>query len=179
MPVAEWVSDAADVDLRAAEFFPPWAKQPVQVADGLAYMEQQYRFARQLEQLCKPRVWLKSGGYVVMHRTEAMTIFDVNSGKYTGGQTLEQTVFTTNREAVPLICQLIRVHEIGGIIIIDFIDMKVAEHRALILEWMEEQIVRDSAKWRLVGWTGLGLLELTRRKKRGSSPETLLSRLQT
>jgi ribonuclease G len=178
LSVSEWVCDEIDVGRHEDEFYPQWARTPVQVADGFDYLEQQHRFCRQLEQLCKPRVWLKSGGYVVMHRTEAMTIFDVNSGKYTGGHTLEQTVFTTNQEAVPVISQLIRVHEIGGIIIIDFIDMKVDEHRADILARMQAQIARDSAKWRLVGWTGLGLMELTRRKKRSGSPETLLQRLK-
>jgi ribonuclease G len=127
---------------------------------------QRYGVGEQLEKAFRPKVWLDNGSYLVVDQTEALTVIDVNTGKYTGSIDLEETVFATNREAAEEIARLLRLRDIGGIIIIDFIDMELEEHRAAVLRTLEEAIRRDRTKCIVVGWTRLGLLEMTRKKVR-------------
>ncbi|MEW9105314.1 ribonuclease E/G, partial [Paenibacillus sp.] len=110
--------------------------------------------------------WLQSGGYLVWDQTEALTVIDVNTGKYTGTSDLEETVFLTNLEAAEEIARLIRLRDIGGIIIVDFIDMETEEHRVRVVERLETMMRKDRTKCLVVGWTKLGLMELTRKKVR-------------
>lgn len=120
----------------------------------------------QLERDFARKVWLKGGGYIIIDHTEALTVIDVNTGKYTGGSNLEETVTQTNMEAASEIARLMRVRDIGGIIIVDFIDMERDEHRKEVASVLEQELKQDRTKSYIVGWTKLGLLEITRKKVR-------------
>ncbi|MBQ3079029.1 MAG: Rne/Rng family ribonuclease [Clostridia bacterium] len=120
----------------------------------------------QIEKALSRRVWLKSGGYLIFDKTEAMTVIDVNSGKYTGNKTLSDTIFRINMEAAEEIALQLRLRDIGGIIIIDFIDMDTADKKAKLLDFMREKLKNDPTHTKLGGITSLGLVELTRKKKR-------------
>lgn len=112
------------------------------------------------------KIRLKSGGYLIIDTTEALTVIDVNTGKYTGKDNLEDTVFKTNMEAAEEIAHLLRLRDIGGIIIVDFIDMNDKEHQTLISDTLQSIVKNDRTKTIIVGWTQLGLLEITRKKIR-------------
>lgn len=120
----------------------------------------------QLHRDFQRKVWLQSGGYIVWDQTEAFTVIDVNTGKFTGGVTLEDTVTQTNLQAASEIARLLRLRDTGGIIIIDFIDMDKETNRRSVVEALEIILQRDRTKTHIVGWTRLGLLELTRKKVR-------------
>lgn len=125
-----------------------------------------YGIADTLDKAFRPKVWLSNGGYLIIDQTEALTVIDVNTGKFTGSVDLEQTVFETNLLAAEEIARLIRLRDIGGIIIIDFIDMAKEEHQAAVLERVERVTRMDRTKTIVMGWTQLGLLEVTRKKVR-------------
>ncbi|XID93614.1 Rne/Rng family ribonuclease [Paenibacillaceae bacterium WGS1546] len=129
-------------------------------------MFEKYGIKDQLDKAFQPRIWLPSGGYLIWEQTEALTVIDVNTGKYTGSVDLEETVFQTNKEAASEAARLLRLRDVGGIIIIDFIDMETEEHRAEIANLLEQRIKRDRTKCQVVGWTRLGLMEITRKKAR-------------
>ncbi len=114
------------------------------------------------------KVWLRSGGYLVIDETEALVVIDVNTGKYVGKKDLEETIFKTNMEAVKEIAHQIRVRDCGGIIIVDFIDMTVEEHREKILDSLSMEVKSDSVRVSVISMTGLGLVELTRKRLRPS-----------
>jgi len=110
------------------------------------------------------KVWLKCGGYLIIDRTEALTVIDVNTGKYTGKDNLENTVLKTNIDAAGEIARQLRLRDIGGIIIIDFIDMHDSEHQQMVLSTLKCALKKDRARTTVVGMTGLGLIEMTRKK---------------
>ena len=112
------------------------------------------------------KVWLKSGGYLVIDRTEALTSIDVNTGRYVGTTNLADTVLHTNLEAATEIARQLRLRDIGGIIILDFIDMESKEDERRVLERLEAEIKRDKTKTHVLGFTSLGLVEMTRKKVR-------------
>lgn len=114
------------------------------------------------------KVWLRSGGYLVIDETEALVVIDVNTGKYVGKKDLEETIFKTNMEAVKEIAHQIRVRDCGGIIVVDFIDMVVEEHREKILQALTEEVKSDSVRVSVISMTGLGLVEITRKRLRPS-----------
>lgn len=120
----------------------------------------------QLDRAFQSRIWLQSGGYLVWDQTEALSVIDVNTGKFTGSIDLEETVFHTNMEAAEEIARLLRLRDVGGIIIIDFIDMDSEEHRHQVEQRLETTIKQDRTKCQVVGWTRLGLMEITRKKAR-------------
>nr|WP_298410108.1 ribonuclease G [uncultured Halomonas sp.] len=119
------------------------------------------------------KVQLKSGGYLVIDPTEAMTTIDVNTGGYVGHRNLEETIFKTNLEAATAIARQLRLRNLGGIIIIDFIDMEDLEHRRQVLRVLEKSLERDHAKNKLTGVTELGLVQLTRKRTRESLEQVL------
>ncbi|WP_371371519.1 Rne/Rng family ribonuclease [Sporomusa aerivorans] len=120
----------------------------------------------QLEELRNRRVELACGGYLVIDHTEALTVIDVNTGKFVGNTNLSETVFQTNLEAAAQIARQLRLRDIGGIIIIDFIDMDKPEQRAAVLAVLETELKRDRTKFNVFGITSLGLVEMTRKKAR-------------
>ncbi len=126
-----------------------------------------YDIDEQIEQTKKRKIWLKCGGFITIDKTEALTAIDVNSGKYTGSKDLEQTVFKVNKEATLEIANQLRLRDIGGIIIIDYIDMEEEEHRKQIIEMLEECFKKDRSKTQVVGFSKLNLLEMTRKHMKG------------
>lgn len=122
-----------------------------------------YNIKNQLEELENRKIWLKCGGFITIDKTEALTAIDVNSGKYTGKKDLEQTIFTVNKEATIEIAKQLRLRDIGGIIIIDYIDMQNKENEEKILELLKENLKKDRSKTQIVGFSKLNLLEMTRK----------------
>ena len=116
--------------------------------------------ARTLER----KVWLKSGGYLIIDQTEALTAIDVNSGKFVGSKTLEDTTLLINLEAVQEIGTQLRLRNIGGIIVLDFIDMEISAHRDRVFKAMGEQLRQDRARTNLLKISDLGLIEMTRKR---------------
>lgn len=114
------------------------------------------------------KVQLKSGGYLIIDQTEAMTTIDVNTGAFVGHRNLEETIFKTNLEASQAIVRQLRLRNLGGIIIIDFIDMTDAEHRRQVIRALEKNLERDSAKSQISEVSSLGLVEMTRKRTRES-----------
>ena len=123
-----------------------------------------FNILSQVEKALHRKVWLKSGGYLIFDLCEAMTVIDVNTGKFTGKRLLEDTIFTLNKEACREIARQVRLRCLGGIILIDFIDMQEAFHRQNVLETLKTELNRDRAKTVVHGYTSLGLVECTRKK---------------
>lgn len=167
--VREIVIDSERVAQEASAYLgrisPEWSDRVRYVPPAERVFER-YGVKEQLDRLFRPKVWLDSGAYLVIERTEALTVIDVNTGKYTGSVDLEETVFAANLEAAEMIARLMRLRDMGGIIIVDFIDMDEESHREQILRRMEELVRQDRTKSVAVGWTKLGLLEMTRKKVR-------------
>ncbi|MCI0516655.1 MAG: Rne/Rng family ribonuclease, partial [Woeseiaceae bacterium] len=111
---------------------------------------------------------LKSGGYLIFDQTEAMTTIDVNTGGYVGYRNLEDTIYRTNLEAAVTIARQLRLRNLGGIIIIDFIDMEQVEHRERVMEVFQQSMARDHAKHQIMPVSALGLVEMTRKRTRES-----------
>lgn len=119
---------------------------------------------RELEKALRRKVWLRSGGYIVIDRTEALTVIDVNTGKYVGKTDLATTIFRTNLEAVGEIVRQITLRDIGGIILVDFIDMENESHRQRVMQAVNEAVRKDRSKIHIIDLTGLGLVEITRKR---------------
>lgn len=122
-----------------------------------------YDINKQIEKVQNRKIWLKCGGFITIDKTEALTAIDVNTGKYTGNKSLEQTVFKVNREATIEIAKQLRLRDIGGIIIIDYIDMKSQEDREAIEKLLKEELKKDRTKTQVEGFTKLDLMEMTRK----------------
>ena len=116
---------------------------------------------------------LKSGGYVIFDQTEAMTTIDVNTGGYVGHRNLEETIYRTNLEAAVTIARQLRLRNLGGIIIIDFIDMEEADHRERVLQALDQAMSRDHARYQITPVSPLGLVEMTRKRTRESLQHVL------
>lgn len=134
-----------------------------------------FGITHQVEQALKSRVWLKSGGYIVINQTEALVAIDVNTGKYTGTKGLEDTVLKTNLEAVSEIARQIRLRNLGGIIIIDFIDMEESSSKEKVFQKLEKELKKDRARTKLLEISDFCLVELTRKTSR-KSLDRMLSR---
>ncbi|MCP8900196.1 ribonuclease G [Gilvimarinus xylanilyticus] len=119
------------------------------------------------------RVPLKSSGYLIVEQTEAMTTVDVNTGAFVGRRNLEETIFKTNMEAAGAIARQLRVRNIGGIIVLDFIDMQDPEHQRQVLRTLEKALEKDHAKTKITGVSELGLVEMTRKRTRESLGQML------
>lgn len=114
------------------------------------------------------QVWLKSGGFIIIEQTEACVVIDVNTGKFTGKRNLQKTILKTNCEAAEEIARQLRLRNLSGMIIVDFIDMKSGEDRQILVKTLEEAVSGDSMQTIVVGMTELGLMQMTRKKKRQS-----------
>ena len=132
-----------------------------------------YNVELEIEKALSRRVELKSGGTLVIDQTEAMTTIDVNTGGFVGSRSFDDTVFKTNLEAAQSIARQLRLRNLGGIIIVDFIDMESAEHRAAVLEEFKRALARDRTRITVNGFTALGLVEMTRKRTRESLAHVL------
>ncbi len=142
--------------------------------DPLLSLSALYGLDKAVEEALGKRVWLKSGGYLVIEPTEAMVVIDVNTGKYSGKKTLQETIFKINLEAAQEIARQIRLRNLSGIIIVDFIDMEPGENRELLLKALSEAAAADPVKTTVVGMTKLNLVEMTRKKVRRPLHEQVL-----
>ena len=132
-----------------------------------------YGVEEELQKALENKVILKSGGYIIIEQTEAMCTIDVNTGGFVGSRNLEETIFKTNLEAATTISRQIRLRNLGGIIIIDFIDMSDPEHQRQVLRTLEKALEKDRAKTAINGVSGLGLVEMTRKRTRESLGQSL------
>jgi ribonuclease G len=132
-----------------------------------------YNVEQEIEKALARRVDLKSGGTLVIDQTEAMTTIDVNTGGFVGQRNFDDTVFKTNLEAAQAIARQLRLRNLGGIIVVDFIDMDNAEHRAAVLEELKRALARDRTRMTVSGFTALGLVEMTRKRTRESLAHVL------
>ena len=128
-----------------------------------------YKIKDELEKLNNNKIWLKCGSYIVIDKTEALTSIDVNSGKYTGKENLENTILRVNEEATVEIAKQIRLRDMSGIIIIDYIDMELEKNKHRIMKLLEQEVKKDRAKVQIEGFTRLNLLEMTRKQLYGKS----------
>lgn len=133
-----------------------------------------YRIQNQIERSLNKKVWLKSGGYLIIEKTEALTVIDVNTGKFTGSGNREDTVYKTNLEACKEIARQLRLRDIGGIIIIDFIDMIKKKNKENLLKTLNSHMEKDKRKSEVLGMTRLGLVEVARRREKNSISEYYL-----
>jgi ribonuclease G len=127
----------------------------------------------EIEKALARRVNLKSGGYLIIDQTEAMTTIDVNTGGFVGGRSFDDTIFKTNLEAAQVIARQLRLRNLGGIIIIDFIDMENLDHRASVLAEFDKALDKDRTRLTVNGFTQLGLVEMTRKRTRESLAHVL------
>ena len=127
-----------------------------------------YGVEEEIQKALARRVELKSGGYLIIDQTEAMTTVDVNTGGFVGARNFDDTIFKTNLEATQAIARQLRLRNLGGIIIIDFIDMDSTEHRDMVLDEFRKALSRDHTKMSVNGFTALGLVEMTRKRTRES-----------
>jgi ribonuclease G len=127
---------------------------------------EKYSLEKDIKRSLRRKVWLKNGGYLIFDVTEAMTVIDVNSGKYTGIDDFEETVFKLNMEAAVEIPRQLRLRSIGGIVLIDFVDMRDKQNQEMVISTFKKELEKDKAHTRIVGMTGLGFLEMTRKKSR-------------
>ena len=127
---------------------------------------EKFELDKELEEIKQRKIWLKCGGFIAIDKTEALTAIDVNSGKFVGNKnkTKEETLYKVNEEATIEIARQMRLRNIGGIIVIDYIDMEDANHRKKIIQMLEKEIKKDRAKVQIIDFTKLDLLEITRKK---------------
>ncbi|MBQ8507027.1 MAG: Rne/Rng family ribonuclease [Clostridia bacterium] len=149
----------------AALFTPEYAER-VELVKTETPLFDLLRVDAQLERAFDRHVYLKSGGTIVIDETEAMTVVDVNTGKFTGKKSLEETIFQINCEAADEIARQLRLRDIGGIVIIDFIDMETVENRDALIEHLRQALSNDRNRTNVLGMTALGLVEMTRKKVR-------------
>ncbi|WP_066365543.1 Rne/Rng family ribonuclease [Neobacillus fumarioli] len=132
-----------------------------------------YKMETEIDKALKRIVWLENGSYLVFDETEALTIIDVNTGKFSGKADYEDTVFKTNQLAVKEIFRQLRLRDIGGIVLIDFIDIHRERDRQLLLQTIEAEVVKDEKRTNIVGFTPLGILQLTRKRTKAALSQTL------
>lgn len=138
-----------------------------------AALFERFEIDSEIEDALKTKAWLKSGGHIVIHPTEALVAIDVNTGRYVGQHNLEDTVLTTNLEAVQEIVRQIRLRNLGGIIVIDLIDMAEQEHRDQVYAALELEMSKDRAKHKVLNISEFGLVEITRKRSRPSLERVL------
>lgn len=134
-----------------------------------------FNVEKQIEEALSPKIWLKSGGYIVIDETEALVTIDVNTGKFVGDANLEETIYKTNKDAIHEIVRQIRLRDLGGIIIIDFIDMCSEENKQKLLEALEIELKKDRMRSKVFQLTQLGLVEMTRKRIKQSLGKILTS----
>jgi ribonuclease G len=169
--VVQVIIDGDEVHREALDFVgrvdPPQARKIRRYAGERPVFEER-GVQQQLERALRPRVWLKSGGSIVIHPTEALVAIDVNTGKYVGTRRLEETVLRTNLEAAVEIVRQIRLRDLGGIIVIDFIDMEEQASKDTLLNVLKAEMRKDRSKSRMLQLSEFGLVEITRQRTKRS-----------
>jgi len=134
----------------------------------------EFGISSELEKALRPKVWLKSGGYIVINQTEALVAIDINTGKYVGkSNRLEDTIVKTNTDAIKEIVRQIRLRDLGGIIVVDFIDMDERKNKAKVMQALEEAMRVDRAPYKILQFNDFGLVAITRKRVKQSLERTL------
>jgi ribonuclease G len=152
--------------LKFLDEFMPSLKDSVEFYEGLEPIFDSFNLEADISRALKKKVWLKSGGYIVIEHTEALVAIDVNTGRYVGKYNLEETILKTNLEAVKEIAYQIRLRDIGGIIIIDFIDMEKKSNQEKVFNVLKEALKKDRSKTHVLPISELGLIQMTRKRIR-------------
>jgi ribonuclease G len=169
--------DAEEVYLQAVESVgrtQPALASRIRRHEGSGPIFEEHGVQRQIERALRPRVWLKSGGSIVINQTEALIAIDVNTGKYVGARRLGETILKINLEAAQEIVRQVRLRDLGGIIVIDFIDMEEEASRAEVVAILERELRKDRARSRLLHINEFGLVEITRQRTRRGLEGVLL-----
>lgn len=156
----------------AQEFMPEF-EEKIELYSGSVPIFDLYDVENEIQRALGRKVELKSGGYLIIDQTEAMTTVDINTGAFVGHRNLEETIFNTNLEATQAIARQLRLRNLGGIIIIDFIDMLSEDHRQRVLSSLTSALAHDRVKTNVSGFSGLGLVEMTRKRTRESLEHVL------
>ena len=175
---AIWIDneDTYESVLRFVERFQPALVGKVKLYTREAPIFDAFSVTAELEKALRPKVWLKSGGYIVINQTEALVAIDVNTGKYVGkSNRLEDTIVKTNTEAIKEIVRQIRLRDLGGIIVIDFIDMDERKNRQKVMQVLEEAMRVDRAPYKILQFNDFGLVAITRKRVKQSLERTLCS----
>ena len=154
--------------LNFIETFMPSLTQAVELYEGEESIFDAYGIEMEVQRALSKKIWLKSGGYIVIEMTEALTAVDVNTGRYVGKRNLEETILKTNLEAVKEIAYQLRLRNIGGIIIIDFIDMEKESNRDKVFNALKDAMKKDKSKTNILRMSELGLIEMTRKRTKES-----------
>ena len=154
--------------LNFTETFMPSLQNAVELYDGDEPIFDAYGIEMEIQRALSKKIWLKSGGYIVIETTEALTAIDVNTGRYVGKRNLEETILKTNLEAVKEIAFQLRLRNIGGIIIIDFIDMEKEANREKVWNALRDAMHKDKSKSNILHMSELGLIEMTRKRTKES-----------
>ncbi|MEE9417960.1 MAG: Rne/Rng family ribonuclease [Desulfatiglandaceae bacterium] len=155
------------------ETFAPRLKHSVELYEGPDPIFDAFAIEIEISRALGNKIWLKSGGYIVIELTEALTTVDVNTGSYVGKRNLEETILKTNLEAVKEIGYQLRFRNLGGLIVIDFIDMEKSSNRTRVFTALREALSKDKAKANILPMSDLGLIEMTRKRTRASLSELL------
>jgi ribonuclease G len=155
--------------------FMPRLKAKIKLYDQPEPIMDHFGIEDKIRKALNPKVWLKSGGYIAIERTEALTTIDVNTGRYVGKRNQEDTILKTNLEAAREVVRQLQLRNIGGIIIIDFIDMGKAANRKKVYDALKEEIKKDKARTNILQISELGLVEMTRQRSRESLESLLMS----
>jgi ribonuclease G len=147
----------------------------VHLYEGVTPLFEQHGIETKIARALDRRVWLKSGGYLIFDQTESLTTVDVNTGRYVGKKDQEETVLRTNLEAAKQVVQQLRLRNIGGIIVIDFIDMEKAANRKKVFDALQEAVRKDKARSNVLRISELGLVQMTRKRTRESLEQILTS----
>ena len=157
----------------------PDMAEKVQVYDGEDRLFDAYEVTTQVRRALEKKVWLRSGGYLIIEKTEAMWVIDVNTGKFVGEDNLEETVLRNNLEAAEEIARQLRLRDMGGIIVIDFVDMLVPANRDEVLKRFKRELARDKTKSRVMDISRLGLVQMTRKNVSQGVFENFTTRCET
>lgn len=162
------IDDPAEYEkiLRFVETFSSGLRSAVELYTGQEPIFDAYGIEMEIARALSKKVWLRSGGYIVIEATEALTAIDVNTGRYVGHHNLEETIVKTNLEAVKEIAYQLRLRNIGGLIVIDFIDMEREVNREKVFAALKESLRRDKSKTKVLKMSELGLIEMTRKRTR-------------
>jgi ribonuclease G len=152
--------------LKFLDTFMPRLKDSVELYDGAEPIFDAYNLETEIARALKKKVWLKSGGHIVIENTEAFVVIDVNTGRYVGKRNLEETVLKINLEAVKEIAYQVRLRNIGGLIIIDFIDMEKEINREKVFNALREALKKDRTKTNVLPMTEMGIIQMTRKRTR-------------
>ncbi len=172
------VIDSAKDHRRVVDFvrhFMPRLKSKIVLYGEREPLFEHFSIEDKIEKAVERRVWLRSGGYIIIERTEALTAVDVNTGRFVGKRNQEETIFKTNLEAAQEVVRQLRLRNVGGIIIIDFIDMEKEVNRKKVYEALKEALKKDKARTNILKISELGLVEMTRQRSRESLENQLLS----